>query len=219
MGRDRHPKLRQAAKLARKKPSRCSHDRILIICEGKKTEPQYFTEIRQYYRLNTAYVSILQSDYGTSPQQVVDYARDKCLETNQWEQVFCVFDRDDHLSFNTALQSIKALDKKHKNEFKEPIRFKATPSIPCFELWLLLHFECITKEMHRDEVYRNLSRPGLLPGYAKGCNGYFKRTMDRLSNAYINAERTKQERLRTGRENPFTMVDELVKLLTGLRPE
>ena len=77
--RDRHPKERQAAKLARKNASRNSHDRILIICEGKKTEPQYFNEIRQYYRLNTAYVGILQSEYGTSPQQVVDFARDKCL--------------------------------------------------------------------------------------------------------------------------------------------
>jgi len=217
--RDRHPKERQAAKLARKKASRNSHDRILIICEGKKTEPQYFNEIRQFYRLNTAYVSILQSEYGTSPQQVVDYARDKCLETRQWEQVFCVFDRDEHPSFNNALQSANTLDKKHKNEYKQPILFKAIPSIPCFELWLLLHFECVTREMQRDEVCRRLDRPGLLPGYSKGSTGQFKRTMKQLSEAYENAARAKEERQRTGRENPFTAVDELVILLTSLKSE
>ncbi len=219
MGRDKHPRERQADKLARRKASRDSYDRILIICEGKKTEPQYFKEIRKHYRLHTANISILPSDYGTSPQQVVAFARDKCLETKNWEQVFCVFDRDDHLSYYDAQQTAKTLNNKFKNENKQPIRFTVIPSNPCFELWLLLHFQSVTREMHRDDVIRSLNQPGLLPGYAKGEEGYFQRTKHLLNEAYANTTKMNEERQRTGRENPFTAVDELVILLTSLKSE
>ena len=46
MGRDNHPKERQARQLERKLNRRASYDRILIVCEGSKTEPNYFEEIR-----------------------------------------------------------------------------------------------------------------------------------------------------------------------------
>jgi hypothetical protein len=92
MADDNSPKNRQRRKLARKQNYRHSHDRILIVCEGKKTECLYLNEIRQYYKLHTASVKVIPSKYGTSPQQVVDFARDKCCETKKWEQVYCVFD-------------------------------------------------------------------------------------------------------------------------------
>ena len=164
MWRDNQPKERQARTLARKKANRAGYDRILIVSEGEKTEPLYFEEIRQHYRLHTANIRVIQSAYGTTPQQVVDFAKDECLRTLGWEQVYCVFDRDDHPNFNNALASAAALDRKHRNELKQPIRFTAIPSIPCFELWLLLHFECITRECHRNEVYDLLRQPGRLPG-------------------------------------------------------
>jgi FMN phosphatase YigB (HAD superfamily) len=56
MGRDNHPRERQARQLARKQGLREPFDRVLIVCEGSKTEPLYFQELRAYYRLNTAHV-------------------------------------------------------------------------------------------------------------------------------------------------------------------
>lgn len=220
MGRDNQPKERQARALARKKANRASYERILIVSEGEKTEPLYFEEIRQHYRLHTANIRMMPSAYGTTPQQVVDFARDECLKTREWELVFCVFDRDDHprANFDNAMASAAALDKKHKNELKQPIRFTAIPSIPCFELWLLLHFERITRECHRNEVYSLLRQPGRLPGYDKSQGGHFARTRHLLDTAYGNAATLTAERKRHGNENPFTAVDTLVKLLTGLKP-
>jgi len=61
MGRDNHPRERQAQKLARKKASRGRYPRVLIVCEGKKTEPNYFEEIRREFRLHTANVRVLPS--------------------------------------------------------------------------------------------------------------------------------------------------------------
>lgn len=39
MGRDYSPKIRRREELKRKESQRASYDRILIVSEGKKTEP------------------------------------------------------------------------------------------------------------------------------------------------------------------------------------
>lgn len=216
VGRDNHPRMRQKQKLERQKAKYASYDRILVVCEGKKTEPQYFEEIRKFYKLQTANVKIMPSSYGTAPQQVIDFASDELQKTFKWEYIFCVFDRDDHLNFNNALKSADALDKKFQNELGECIRFNAIPSIPCFELWLLLHFDCISKETHRDEVLRQLRHPKCLPKYEKGKNGIFIDTRSRLSTAFENAQKLAMQRNRHTIENPFTAVGNLVKYLIEL---
>ncbi len=219
MARDNHPKIRQDKKLQRKKALKKGADRLLIVTEGEKTEPYYFGEIRTHYRLSTARVEIMQSKYGTTPQQVVDFAVDKCNETKEYESVYCVFDRDDHPNFLNALYSVNAQHRKHKNDNKELINFYATPSIPCFELWLLLHFVPVRSYMHRDEIQRQLSDSDKLPNYAKGGHGYFDMTRKRLEVAHKHADLlTANDPL--GREkntaNPYTSVGKLVQVLTSM---
>jgi len=215
MVRENHPKRRQAKKLARRKPTRPSYDRILIICEGEKTEPNYFNEIRVKYRIHTAHVGIYKSEYGTNPKQIVEYAKDKFHDTREWDSVYCIFDRDDHEYFNEAIDLCKSFDRRFRNDEKQAVRFFPVPSIPCFELWLLLHFECITREIHRSDVYRQLRTK--LPGYEKGKVGSFSKTSSRLDTARINAQRLRDERQRHGRENPYTDVDKLVSILVHLK--
>ena len=165
MSIDNSPKIRQRAQLERKMNRRASYDRILIICEGQKTEPLYFEEIKQFRRLQTANVKVTQGEYGTSPLQIVKFAEDECLRTKKWEDVYCVFDRDEHQHFNNALQRVNALNNKYKNEFKQSIKFTAIPSIPCFELWLLLHFITVAQESHRDEIVSMLRAPNRIRDY------------------------------------------------------
>ena len=74
MGRDNSPIERQSQQLERKQARRASHDRILIVSEGSKTEPLYFSEIRTAYRLHTANGEVRPSELGTAPIQVVQYA-------------------------------------------------------------------------------------------------------------------------------------------------
>lgn len=73
MARDNSARERQRQHLERKLARRASFDRILIVSEGSKTEPNYFTEIRQVYRLHTANVEVRPSELGTAPNQVVQY--------------------------------------------------------------------------------------------------------------------------------------------------
>ena len=52
MGCDDLFKKRKAKKLKdhqRKVAIREPYDRVLIVCEGEKTEPSYFMELREYY--------------------------------------------------------------------------------------------------------------------------------------------------------------------------
>ena len=42
-------------------PQRESYDRVLIVCEGKKTEPSYFGDLLTHYRLSMANIEIVGS--------------------------------------------------------------------------------------------------------------------------------------------------------------
>ena len=53
MGRDNSPRERQRRQLERKQNRRASYDRVLIVSEGSKTEPNYFKEIRAEFRLHS----------------------------------------------------------------------------------------------------------------------------------------------------------------------
>ena len=140
MLRDRHPRARQAKKLARKQGTRLPYKRILIVCEGSKTEPLYLNSIRKQLRIPTAYIDVIPSTFGTEPRQIVDYAEAKFVEARNFDLVVAVFDRDQHLTYNDALIRAAVLDQKFKNDDCKVVSFKAVASVPCFELWLLLHF-------------------------------------------------------------------------------
>lgn len=131
--------------------------------------------------------------------------------------MFAVFDRDDHQShqsYNDALVCAQSLDGKIKNDNKQLVEFKAIASIPCFELWLLLHFEDIQHLLHRDEVIDRLKK--YLPQYEKGLDGCFDMTR---SNRKIASDRAKRLTERSNAHNdkePYTTVHELVNLLEKL---
>ncbi len=101
MGRDNQPKHRQKQQLRRKQNRRAAYDRLLIVSEGSKTEPHYFGEIRTAYRLHSANVTVHPSSLGTSPLQVVEYAKTlfekgdstKNILPRAFEYVFAVFDQ------------------------------------------------------------------------------------------------------------------------------
>lgn len=224
MGRDNQPKERQKARdLHRKAAKRQPFARLLIVCEGEKTEPLYLGEIRRAFRLATAHVQVWPSADGTEPLQVVDYAerlflegdRAKAIDPLAFDRVIAVFDRDDHATYHPALTKAQALNLAHENDDGEPVPFQAVASVPCFELWLLLHFEDVMAPVHRNEVYARLR--GHLPAYEKGQGGHFAATRQRLDTATARAVvRAAQTTAHDGRE-PYTDMHTLVNLLMTLK--
>ena len=51
-------KAKKAAELARKQAARDSYDKVLIVCEGCKTKPNYLKELIKHYKLSTANVAL-----------------------------------------------------------------------------------------------------------------------------------------------------------------
>lgn len=223
MARDNSPKERQRKQLERKQGRRASYDRILIVSEGSKTEPNYFREIRAAYRLHTANVTVCPSSEGTAPIQVVQYAQKlfedgdphKNIQRRAFEQVYAAFDRDDHDGYFDALRMAESLDGKLRNDARQPVVFRAIASVPCFELWLLLHYEDIQAPLHRDEVIRRLKLH--IPDYEKGASRAFEITKTLLPTATQRAERLAVHFTAYTEPKPFTAIAELVKLLTKLR--
>lgn len=224
MGQENQPKHRQKARdLKRRAAQRKPYKRMLIVCEGEKTEPHYFGEIRQELRLATANVQVWPSAFGTQPLQVVDYAellfrdgdRSKGIQPKAFDHVYAVFDRDDHATYHQALAKAGFLRDKLKNDSGEVVAFQAIASVPCFELWLLLHFEDIHAPIHRNDVYSRLKHH--LPEYNKGHRGYWAATQDRLEQAVARAvTRAAVTSAHNGNE-PYTDVHKLIFSLTHLK--
>jgi hypothetical protein len=195
----RHERERGGRQLKRAAALRPPYDRILIVCEGSKTEPLYFDAIRQANRIPAAHISIMPSELGTEPRQVVDFALEEFNKTKRFERVYAVFDRDEHRTYFDALQRARALHTSLRNDERKAVEFLAVPSVPCFELWLLLHFEDVFAFGHRSEMLDKLK--AYIPNYAKGAGGIFRLTEPRLSEAMARAVALK------GRFDPGTGVD------------
>ncbi len=224
MGRDNSPKERQSQQLERKKQGRRARcDRILIVSEGSKTEPLYFEEIRVDLRLPAANIAVSPSDLGTEPIQVVKYAKmlfehgdmNKGIEPRAFEQVYAVFDRDDHRTYFDALRLAESLNGKLRNDDRKPAIFKAIVSVPNFELWLLLHYEDIQAPIHRDEVMSRLKLH--IPDYEKGAGRAFATTRASLVIATQRADVLASRFNADTVPEPYTAIADLVKLLTTLR--
>jgi len=163
-------KQRVAASLQRKQSLKAPYDRVLIVCEGAKTEPNYFKEIRNAYRLSTANIDICGKECDSDPLSVINYAIKKYGEDPDYEHVYCVIDRDKHTTFDAAM------DKLSQTKLGENVTFTATTSIPCFEFWLLLNFVYTTRQFcapgnssNCELVIAELNKRERIRSYKKGA--------------------------------------------------
>lgn len=224
MGKDNQPKHRQAARdLRRRAAVRQPYERLLIVCEGEKTEPQYLCEIQQAYRLATAHVQVLHSQIGTEPRRVLEYAltvfkegdHARGIHARAFDRIVVVFDRDEHDTYHAALAQAAAQDGKLRNDNGAAVPLDVVASVPCFELWLLLHFEEVHAPLHRDEALERLT--GHLPGYEKGGGGHWAATQGRLGDATERAQRLAAATTAHEGIQPYTAMHELVSRLVHLK--
>lgn len=176
-------------------------DLILIVVEGKKTEPQYFESMRQELKLATAKIEIVSAS-GGSPLEVVKKAN-KSVNKKKYEKVFCVFDYD-----NKPNQYQAAISAATDYNFEQPIT-----SRPCFEFWYLLHYRYSTRPFQDcDETTKELEKE-LGENYQKKLD--FCKLKPRLEDAIANADKLieRQEEENEPFPNPQTKVHILVKYL------
>ena len=194
----------------RRPPHRAAKERVLVVCEGEYTEPRYFAALRDHLRLNTL---VIKPTKGVDPRTLVDMASKEAQRERhngeQFDFVYCVFDRDAHPQFHEASRMVR--DRK----------FELARSWPCFEFWLLLHFEYVRAPYAQqgsaspcDVCIRDLRRH--LPNYNKGDQKTFDGLWHLLDTAVANGRRAAADAAATGEHNPSTEVHELVAHLQAL---
>jgi hypothetical protein len=191
--------------------------RVLIVGEGKRTEPHYLTAIRRQWDLRS--VSAIPSDRGSGPESVVACA----IAKKEWAQrrkrpysrVWCVFDRDEHVRVAEAF----ALAARHEIEL--------ACSNPCIELWFLLHFRPWTAPLARDQAESELKRSHMT-GYSKSMDKerwdsvYRGLLASREEQACRHADRLRRYHQQTAASadetswNPYSSLDRLVCYLREL---
>lgn len=86
-------KAKTASELARGKARRAPYAKVLIVCEGEKTEPHYFNGLRDYYGLSSVHVEVC-GDCGSDPISIIGRAKQRYREEKDagdaFDQVFCV---------------------------------------------------------------------------------------------------------------------------------
>ena len=210
-------KAKKAADLARRKSRRAPYAKVLIVCEGEKTEPNYFNSLKDHYGLNSANIEVC-GECGSDPASIVEFAKGRYREEKRagdsFDKVYCVFDKDTHASYGRAIDQIKRATPKDT--------FVAITSVPCFEYWLLLHFFYTTKPYEPmpansagNQVLKDLKE--FMPDYEKGANDVFLNLLDQLELAKNNAVRALDAANSGYTDNPTTHVHELVEFLQHIK--
>lgn len=212
-------KAKKANALRREAQKREAYDLVLIVCEGGKTEPNYFKELRDAFKLRTANIRIVGDECGSSPRSVVDYALTEYKKERKYNRVFCVFDKDRHQTYKESLDRIRNV------KLSKGDTIDAITSVPCFEIWLLLHFVYTTKSFGSTgasgsicaSVIKELKKKGRIPNYEKGAKNVFPALLGKLPDALTHAARLEKHGEDVGSENPSTNMHKLVGYLGELK--
>lgn len=187
----------------------------LIVCEGKKTEPNYFNGLKK--KINEKYgnkVDVLIPNIevkgtGMNTTSLVKYTQKTVNHANKvYGQVWVVFDKDDYNDeqFNSAIDNCS---------------YNVAWSNPNFELWILSHFKkvnrCISKDAVLQELNKEFQKNGL-GDYAKNDEDIFDKVTSEgklhivIRNCEYMEELNKCEQ--ASQRNPMTKV---YKIVDGLK--
>lgn len=200
MSRRRDPSLRLNNHFQRKINTRNLRERFLIICEGERTEPNYFRK----FPLASKYIKVIGKGYNTVSLVGEAIAEKEANGDGEYDQVWCVFDKDSFSDkdFNEAI----ALAKKNK--------IKCAYSNEAFELWYLLHFDyhhaAISRNLYSEKLSERLSCQ-----YKKNAQDMYFTLLDKQKDAIRNAENLLKsyDPHNPAKNNPCTTVHLLIQEL------
>ena len=183
---------------------------MLIVCEGEKTEPNYFNAFR------TTGLDVDVVGKGGDPLNVVKVAQryaDKPPNDRLFHEVWCVFDRDETSispeRFNEAIERAKRTG------------INVAYSNPCFELWYLLHFQPYNTPSSCADCCSKLEKAmrAMRIQYRKNADDMFDLLAGRQAEAIRRAAQLLGQPELPGQEhnNPSTTVHKLVKRLNDYR--
>lgn len=197
------------SRLSRRPPVKEPATIIIVVTEGKKTEPQYlemFQKVHVPPSVKRSAFDLKIIPNGSDPTRVVDEAIQE-LEILQRVRgkkgsVWAMFDRDDHSRFEEA---------KNRARSKE---VRLAVSNPCFEIWGIYHYQDWQAHIESDKCQNKLGQ--LCPSYDKNCDKSFT-DKDAIKKKCYNAIERAKKSLNSREEegdpegNPSTSVHYLIE--------
>ena len=132
--------------LSRRQGVREIKQSFLIVCEGEKTEPDYF----KAFRMTAATVKAVGQAMNTMTlvNKAISIREADRLKKREYDQCWVVVDKDDFPAsdFNQAIQ------------LAEKNGFRVAYSNQAFEYWFLLHYNLYTGPIHRNQYKDMLTK-------------------------------------------------------------
>jgi hypothetical protein len=180
--------------------------RFLIVCEGEKTEPNYFKAFPENPEVYDV-IDIYGTGYNTVSlvNEAIRLKNNAQNNKTPYIEAWCVFDQD---SFPTE-QFGRAISLAASN------KIRCAYSIEAFELWYLLHFHyydsALSREQYKEKLSQLLKKP-----YLKNDPGMYNLLKGKQFAAIQNAYRLylRQYNVSLKNRNPVTTVFDLVERLT-----
>ena len=136
--KEKHDKKRKVA-------TRRMHLNYLIVCEGERTEPNYFEALIGGRNSRVLDADILGK--GQSTCRLVRTAQEERDKSPiEYDRVWVVFDKDNFVDFNEAI------------ELARTNNINAAWSNESFELWYYLHFQYLDTPINRSQYIEALNR-------------------------------------------------------------
>ena len=140
----------------------------LIVTEGKCTEPNYFTGIKNEILAKVGgtvdVVEVPEIDIhgeGASTEKLIEITEQYVSKANIiYQNIWVIFDKDDFLDFDKAVADGEAKG------------YSVAWSNQSFEYWIYLHFNYSDSDLHRHEWNAKLDE--LFKTYGLNENGYSK---------------------------------------------
>ncbi len=205
MGSDDLYRKKKTLDLYKKKKKRTVQNKILIVCEGEKTEPLYFKSFPINYGEIEVKVAGIAMNTLSLVNKTIELKKNATKKGEEYNQIWCVFDKDSFpdSDFDNAIKKAKAHN------------FRLGFSNEAFELWFLLHFEYYNYPMPRKDYEKKINEK-INKKYKKNILIY-KDILECQENAIDNAKRLYEqklsERLPFSKCNPITTVFLLVEEL------
>ena len=204
---------RSPSRIRRRHPKLEGKPRILILSEGAKTETNYFKGLKTANRLTSVVIRPLHGQPG--PLGLWRRATEELQQDPDWDEVYCVLDHDGRNPAVRRLEAkLQALDREYPDSHVRMIL-----SDPCFEFWLLLHFQLTDRPFLSAGGGRTACESVIaalrshIPEYQKNATGVFRHFNAHVEVAVANAERLMALGSNRTENSPNTDVGNLVNRL------
>lgn len=196
--------------MARQRPkdTRTIGKKIVIFCEGSKSEPMYFKGLKRALGVHRSRVEVevVDTEYTSCVQLVREAAsRKRSSGYTRGDEFWVVVDKDGYTHHEQCFDNAKGKGIK--------IAFSAV----AFEFWVLLHFEYTTGSFRNSDALIRRLRTAHGIAYEKNMDGLYALLQGRETKAKARAQRIRDHHKASspGQRpyglDPYTDVDKLVQ--------